>query len=654
MARKEVTLKEVPRFAVISYKGLSRLIHSVTPRYSGMAHFQVVDHVFEDAAAAANELVANGEVDAIISAGANATYLRERVSVPVIRINVSGFDMLRALMRAGRLSDKIALVNYGGTDPNLEEVKHLINVDFEQRSYNTIEDARFQFKDLKRQGYRVIVGSSFVTELSEREGLTGILVYSEEAICEAIDIAIEVARTQRIEQGRRSWLNQIIQHLHEGVIAVDSEGRVQCCNPASERILGVDAAGIINQRLADLVPKLSQAATNGDHEATQQVLRVGAKLLVANHAPLREYGVHSGAVVTFQDSSTIEHAERNLRSQRRPSHYTAKYCLSGIIGKSPRLQRAIDLARQYAYSDSTVLLTGGSGTGKELFAQGIHNESHRASGRFVAINCAAFAESLLESELFGYEEGAFTGARKGGRAGLVETAHGGTLFLDEIGDMPINLQTRLLRVLQEREVVRLGGTFSTPVDVRVIAASNADLRQRVIDGGLREDLFYRLNILTIAVPDLKDRPEDILRIANQLLCGFLKQIGCDKEPEPLLDSLADRLEAYSWPGNVREVENLMERLAFFYAHSDDWNSAQSRRALYCVVPELISGGDRPDESSLKSEQRRAEINRIQQVVAECGGSIPEAAKRLGVSRTTLWRKLKRADGQSPSSLDTKA
>lgn len=650
-AAKDLANGKPPRIVAISYKGLTRLINTVVPHYTGVAEIRTLDKVFDEALAAAEELIATNQVDVIISAGANATFLRDRISVPVIRINVSAFDILRALLKARALSEKVALITYRQTDSEFEEVKQLINLDIEQRSYSTIEDARLQFRELKEQGYGVIVGSSFITDLSESEGLTGILAYSQQAVHQAIDAAIEVSRTQRIEKSRRTWLDQIIRHLNEGVIAVDPDERVQCFNPASERILGVSAEKILGRRLSELLPSMGLRKTLATSaEELHQIVRVGSRLLMASRVPLTESGVNSGAVITFQDSTSIENADRNIRSQRRTRHYTAKYHLDDIMGDSPALSRVCDLARQYAGSESTVLLTGESGTGKELFAQGIHNASNRAGGRFVAVNCAAFAESLLESELFGYEEGAFTGARKGGHTGLIEAAHGGTLFLDEIGDMPTNLQTRLLRVLQEREVTRLGGTLAAPVDVRVVAATNVDLKERVVRGEMREDLFYRLNILVVQIPPLRERGHDIMILAEHLLRRLLTQMGCDRDPQPLLEMLEARLMAYSWPGNVREMENLIERLAVFYMHADGWSREQYRRALYSVVPELVTDIAEDDPHSLRAERKRSELEHIRRVVAECDGSLPEAASRLGVSRTTLWRKLNRANtgNESPS------
>jgi propionate catabolism operon transcriptional regulator len=219
----------------------------------------------------------------------------------------------------------------------------------------------------------------------------------------------------------------------------------------------------------------------------------------------------------------------------------------------------ISLAEQYAKTDSTVLITGESGTGKELLAQGIHNASRRRGAPFVAINCAAFPETLLESELFGYEEGAFTGSRKGGKPGLLESAHTGTVFFDEIGDMSLPLQTRLLRVLQEREVLHLGSIEPTPIDVRVIAATHRDLRKNIAEGRFREDLFYRLNILRLHLPPLRERKADIPAITRWIIRGLGKRPEALSPADRLLQGLLPYLESYPWPGNIRELENITER-----------------------------------------------------------------------------------------------
>ncbi|MBN3729283.1 sigma-54 interaction domain-containing protein, partial [Burkholderia sp. Ac-20379] len=233
--------------------------------------------------------------------------------------------------------------------------------------------------------------------------------------------------------------------------------------------------------------------------------------------PLAASGAATGSVLTFQESRAVERLDRTLRSQPHAQRFSARYRLDDVIGESAAMAHVRELARRYAKSDATVLILGESGTGKEMIAQSLHALSARRAFPFVAMNCGAFPEALLESELFGYDDGAFTGARRGGKAGLFEAAHRGTLFLDEIGEMPLSLQSRLLRVLQEREVVRLGSTEPIRIDVRIVAATHRSLLDAVEAGSFRADLYYRLNILNIALPPLRERPADIAALAAELL-----------------------------------------------------------------------------------------------------------------------------------------
>ncbi|WP_258868020.1 sigma-54-dependent Fis family transcriptional regulator [Alkalilimnicola ehrlichii] len=280
-----------------------------------------------------------------------------------------------------------------------------------------------------------------------------------------------------------------------------------------------------------------------------------------------------------------------------------------------------------------MLIVGESGTGKELLAQGIHNASPRRGHPFVAFNCGAFPAALLESELFGYEEGAFTGSRRGGKPGLFEAAHTGTVFLDEIGEMPVGLQTRLLRVLQEQEVIRLGATEPTPVNVRVIAATHRNLAAAVASGEFRQDLYYRLNILRIDVPPLRNCIDDVPAIARQALAKALPRLGGRCDPEVVLAQVLPLLRAYRWPGNVRELENLMERLAVY--HAEFAAGAIGAEELRTVVPELFADAAGGERAAPALDERA----RIEQVLAACGGNRSEASRRLGISRSTLWRKL---------------
>jgi propionate catabolism operon transcriptional regulator len=471
------------------------------------------------------------------------------------------------------------------------------------------------------------------------------LLFSFECVCGTIERAIEMAQAVRAERERRDQLASVIDHVDEAVVAVDTDERITIANTGFGRLLGLGAAELLGRPLSSVAPELglTRVLETGNPQL-RAFQKLGMRSLVVSRVPVRTQGALTGAVLTCQDSRTLLRVDRDLRSELRPRSFIARYELAGIVGKSPAIRAARTLAERYAATDGTVLITGESGTGKEMFAQGIHNASLRRERPFVAINCAAFPEALLESELFGYEEGAFTGSRRGGRAGLFEAAHGGTIFLDEVGDVPITLQTRLLRVLQERQVLRLGSNDPTPIDVRVVAATNRDLMKEIARGAFRNDLFYRLNILPIHVPPLRARSEDVAPIAETLLREALARHRVPAtHPEPLALVLP-LVEAYAWPGNVRELENVLERIAVFCLHRATDPDGVSASELRAVVPELFQlSPERPDSGAdLRRARGAEEAAVIHRVIDECDGNMTEAAKRLGVGRSTLYRKLRAA------------
>jgi len=374
---------------------------------------------------------------------------------------------------------------------------------------------------------------------------------------------------------------------------------------------------------------------------------VGAGLItdLAEEAGLAGVFVYSAASIRQAFDDALEIARfTQLESGRGRANpladsLRAKHGLNDLRGDSAEMQSVRHSIELFAKSPATVLIQGETGTGKELAAQAIHRESQRTRQPFVAINCGAVAESLLESELFGYEEGAFTGSRRGGHAGLFEAANRGTLFLDEIGEMPLQLQTRLLRVLEEREVVRVGGTRPIPVNVRIISATHCDLDQRMRDGRFRADLFYRLGVLRLSLPPLRARTDDLVALAEWGLKNALASLGVRPHAnlhaeiqacEPLLSS-------YAWPGNVRELRNLMERLALFLAAEP--LQALSPSFVAAVAPELLAS----QSIATPRQQVAAAIpESIEQVLARFNGNREAAAKYLGISRTTLWRKINKA------------
>jgi transcriptional regulator with PAS, ATPase and Fis domain len=317
--------------------------------------------------------------------------------------------------------------------------------------------------------------------------------------------------------------------------------------------------------------------------------------------------------------------EERIRREIYSQGHVAKFGFGDIYGTSPSLTEAIDVARQYARVDSTVLIHGETGVGKELFAQSIHTAGSRGNGPFVAVNCAALPEALLESELFGYVEGAFTGARRKGKPGLFELAHRGTIFLDEISEIPLSLQGRLLRVLQEREVIRLGHDRVIPVDVRVLCATNRDLHRLVEDGNFRKDLYWRLNVLSLFIPPLRERRDDIVPLMHRFL--GVPSAGGHHGIAFSGDALSF-LTQYPWPGNVRELRNLCERLTVLHI-------GKTVDAAFLTHLMEYRGSTQPHRSGVKG------MEDIERALTQAGGKITRAAEILGVHRATLWRRCKR-------------
>ena len=384
--------------------------------------------------------------------------------------------------------------------------------------------------------------------------------------------------------------------------------------------------------------QINELKANG----TEAVVGAGLITDLAEEAGMTGIFIYSAATVRQAFSDALDMTRMSLRHNTHDATRNAlrtRYVLGDMLGQSPQMEQVRQTILLYARSSAAVLIEGETGTGKELAAQAIHREyfarhdarQGKKSHPFVAVNCGAIAESLLEAELFGYEEGAFTGSRRGGRAGLFEIAHGGTLFLDEIGEMPLPLQTRLLRVLEEKEVTRVGGHQPVPVDVRVISATHCNLEEDMRQGEFRRDLFYRLSILRLQLPPLRERVTDILPLAESFLKVSLAALSA-----PFSAALRQGLQAseivlvhYDWPGNIRELRNMMERLALFL--SVEPTPDLTPQFLQLLLPELA-------RESAKTPAPR--LLTPQQALEKFKGDKTAAANYLGISRTTFWRRLK--------------
>jgi transcriptional regulator, propionate catabolism operon regulatory protein len=629
-----------PQIWAIGISRLRDLYQNIVQDYETQADIRLLTLGY-DAAVEAIRSAAPGRVDVVVAAGSNGAYLRSRVDVPVVLVNVTGFDVMDALTRARRVASSIAMVTYGEPPVELERFTAAFGIPLEHRVYRNAQDAQDCVLDLKQRGIGAIAGPGLVTDLAEREGLRGVFLYSHASVRAAFDTALEVARGGRVEALKRARLDIIFGHLRDGIVAVGPTGLVESLNPRMAEICGVDAAQAIGKRLHDLIPELPVNLLSDAHEEGELVQSIGRKSYVFQRIVLRDQGVQIGWLLTAQESQTLQRIDRSLRSKQRSPHLIARYRLDDLLGSAEPMRRLREVAVRYARSDATVLISGESGTGKELVAQGMHNQSARQGFPFVAVNCGAFPESLLESELFGYEEGAFTGARRGGKPGLIESAHGGTLFLDEIGEMPPLLQTRLLRVLQEREVVRLGANQPTPIDIRVMAATHRDLEQLIEQGSLRVDLYYRLNILRIAVPPLRERLSDLPGLLAGLLRRVILRMGVKLPVDAIADDLLPHCSRYHWPGNVRELENIVERVAIFYTAAGELERVSPQQALREIAPELFSEASAATMTkSLKASGRGRERAMIRAMLVECGGDQLEVCRRLGISRSTLWRRLR--------------
>jgi len=457
-----------------------------------------------------------------------------------------------------------------------------------------------------------------------------------------------------------NWHEQIINLVAERIVVTDREGTIIYINEAYCEFLGTTVEEAINRPVQDIIEntRMHIVAKTGKKELAA-LHPINGSEMIANRFPLIVDGELVGALGTVMFRSPeewrmyktkIQHLVEELKYYKTKvdKELKSKYYFHDLIGSSHPFLAVKKLAERISASNSSVLLIGESGTGKELFAHAIHNHSLRSSLPFVAINCASIPEHLLESELFGYEDGAFTGAKKGGKKGQFELAHNGTLFLDEIGDMPLSMQSKLLRVLQEKEVQRVGGQNSIPVDVRIIAATHRDLEKMVEEGKFRRDLYYRLNVIKIEIPPLNKRKEDIKLISMSLLKKlerkfFRTGIELSKEVE-------QRLMEHSWPGNIRELENVLERAINVL---DGQTIEVFHLPLYLRELELQSSSEMVDHVSkakiaekmlpLKDILAQVEKEAILKALTVTSGNKQEAARLLEIGKTRFYEKCKLYD-----------
>jgi PAS domain S-box-containing protein len=452
----------------------------------------------------------------------------------------------------------------------------------------------------------------------------------------------EITKQLEDEKHLTEILQTILDIAYDGILVVDKEAKITMISRSYATFLGVDKEKVIGKHVTEVVEntRMHKVLESGQPEIAQ-MHKINGSYMIATRIPIFKNGVTVGVVgkVIFRNLDELNSLYNNIsKMEKELEQYRgelkqlnkASYSFENIIGKSREIQEIKALSQKAAHTDSSVLILGESGTGKEFFAHAIHKASKRAHGPFIKVNCAAIPNELLESELFGYEVGAFTGARKEGKPGKFELADGGTIFLDEIGDMPLNMQVKLLRVLQEREIEKIGGSRPKPIDVRIIAATNQSLEPMINEGKFRSDLYYRLNEIKINIPALRERKGDVVTLSYYLLDKVCNKLG--KYIRDISSEALEHLKNYQWPGNVRELENVIERAVNVIEGEDTIGANHLPKE---IVGEVFVKEVKPLDQILNEAERQA----IADALILSRGNKTRAAQLLNISRTSMYEKM---------------
>jgi len=598
----------------------------------------------DDALPIALEMVRNG-VETIVSRRGTAHLLRENLRIPVLSFPYRSLDILISLKQAAALGGKILLPVFRQQWSGLPTLEDLLQIELVQSVYEDKASLRRIITTAHDEGCEIVVGGSVTQQIAEAEGIKFIEIRtSDEDIAATIEDAKSMVLSARNQEATALRYHAIIDAASDGIIAVDEDGHITTINAMAANMLKLDREAVAGRHITKFIPNSPiEQVLQTQKPIHDRLTRIGKDRYVFNYRPVTLEGIVIGAVSTFRDIGHVMRAEQVVRRSLSKG-LVAKYELSDLVHASPAMRNVVDIGGRYAGTDSTILVMGETGTGKEIFVHGIHSLSQRADQPFVSVNCAALPEQLLESELFGYEEGAFTGSKKGGKPGRFEIAHQGTIFLDEIDSTPETVQIRLLRILQEKEVMRVGGDRKIPVDVRIIAAASRDLSAAVQEGKFRADLFFRLNVLRLQIPPLRRRQEDIPLLLDHFIRHFSERHGLELIALP--DAYLKQLMSYGWPGNVRQLRNFAERIVM------NCSLRCSTDTLDVLYHELIQYGARPVEEiaeppmeaalkdRMKVQTRDNERAIITEALDQCRYHKNKAAERLGISRTTLWRKIR--------------
>lgn len=613
------------------------------------------EDALNDALRIAKNLVEQG-AKVIISRKGTATAINEaKLNVSVVAINSILSDYIESIEVAKYENGIIAFFSYGEMTDDVKSLCSMLDIKAKYYTFKTDKDCERLVQQALADGAVLGIGGVMTQKYSEMYNFKHITIENSEiSITNAIETAKQILQVQKEEAKKQNELKvqlerykAVLNFTHDAIIAVDEKGKVDVINPVAEQIVKTSPGYAVGKNIDEIIHNTSMFDTISNKEKQlNQLMDINGTLVSTNRIPIVVDDKVKGVVATFQDIKVIQENENKIRRSLHEKGLVARYHFRDIKGESDEIKNAISIAKSYASSDSTILIQGETGTGKELFAQSIHNSSSRKGGPFVAINCASLSSNLLESELFGYVEGAFTGAIKGGKIGLFELAHKGTIFLDEIGEIPIEIQAQLLRVLQEKEIRKVGSVVKTPVDVRVITATNRNLIDEMKSKSFREDLYYRVGVLNLTVPPLRERGGDVMLLGRFF---FDKYLGSEKTKFlSMFEYIMKRVNSYKWYGNIRELQNFIERISVLMKYhgngydfeqlvssfiSKDYNISNNEGSIeedQVCIPTSVNGND----------LNKWEAEKIASALKNNDLSVQKAADALGISRTTLWRKMK--------------
>lgn len=566
------------------------------------------------------------DVKIVISRGGTLKFLGGRTDLALVNIGSSIFDLMEALeVLTKNGCKKIAVV----TQDNIQGLKsgtiNLSGIEIKLEPCPCADDIVAAVENCIEEGYDGIAGCIVAVETAKLHGIKSSFIFSDfftikRAILEALEIEKSLNR-QKVYFDRLSLL---VDNIEEGAIIFNSEHAPVFYNDNAIKIFG-------NHKLSSWFDLLSQYILS--LTPYPRVFEIDGRKVLLRIRRLKE-GVKSNYVVLLTESAALEEQNNRMNAAVYAKGLYAKKSFKDILHKSSIMQDCVELAKKYAKSQSTVMIFGETGVGKEGFAQSIHNSSLRSSKPFVSVNCSSLPQGLVASELFGYVAGAFTGARQNGKKGLFELAQGGTIFLDEITELPLEVQSQILRVIQEREVMRIGDDKVIPLDIRIICAANKKILNLCEQGKFRYDLYYRINVLNIEIPPLRERREDIV----YLFLKFLKEFLSDDADEIYLDKESQKLlEIYSWPGNVRELKNVAEVVSFFGPHVKQEHIKTQLQHGKIEKTSYENALYIPEDASLKDVYDLY----LKKLLKE--HSLSEVVKISGISRTTLWRYINKLD-----------